>query len=280
MDEAKMKGATMATVVRSWHGVGCVIAVILTAALALGGCATRVKVAASDPALAAGLAAVPVIAVGGVAVAPQVGGVLADDDAEAAAAAFHRAFLDARPDLEVWPLPRVQALAGRESLTDLMAEYGRLGRLRPDQLRPLAEPLGACRLLAVARLTADEVRSLSPQGQRPAAAAGSGAADDQGGLALTTVSTERRVTVTLEIFDLLRGSSLWQAEASARKRDRYSYEDRLRRDPGGYIQQRLAAATEPATLERRGEYLQLPDLVDLLEQALAAMMRRLPAAKG
>jgi hypothetical protein len=251
--------------------LGATAMMVAAALLLLGGCATRVKVLDHDPDAGRLLAASPLVAIGGVTVAPGMGGVLAPADAEDAAAALYRAFLSARPELAVWPLPRLQQPPGGDVLAVLAEEYGRLGRLRPDQVRALGDLLAGCRFLALGRLVDDDVRSRIASAEAPPPATGSGT---DGSLA-TTVSTERRTTVTLELFDLATGGSLWLGRAEARDRQRYRYEDRLQRDPVGYLQQHLESAAEPPVLQRRGEYLELPDLVVLMEQAFAAVLERL-----
>jgi hypothetical protein len=242
--------------------------------LGLGGCATRVQVAAQDPELAGLLAERPLIALGGVTVAPMVGGILAPADERDAADAMHRAFLTGRPDLVPWPPAVVADQLGEERWRDLRGEYGHLGRLRPDQLVPLLDWLVDCRFLAIARLTDDAIRS------RTLDPAGPADEDEHRSPWWMSVNTERSVTVTLELFDLTLGRSVWQAEARARDAMRYEYEDRLRRDPNRYLQERLAAADGPDVLDRRGEFLRLPDLVDLIEQALGGLVVRLPQTAG
>ena len=249
---------------------------LLAACLVWCGCSTRVKVMDAAPDFAADLAASRLVALGGVTVAPTVGGALAPADELDAAEAFYRAFLGSRPDLIPWPVELVGEQVGAASLQALVGEYGRLGRLRPDQVQPLLAELDGCRFLALARLTEDaiESRSLSRDGFDPVR--GDPEAEQTSPWSMT-VSTERTVKVTLEIFDLRSGRSVWRAQASARDLERYQYEDRLRRDPNRYLQERLAAGDGPAYLDRRGEYLKLPDLIDLIEQALAGLVLRLPA---
>lgn len=247
--------------------------VLLVSLALLAGCSTRVKVINTDPEFARRLAAADIVALGGVTVAPMIGAELAPADAFAAAEALFRAFLSGRPDLAAWPAPTVGEKLGDDVLSVLLAEYGRLGRLRVDQLLPLAEPLHGCRFLALARLTDDAIRSqvLDQDGfdpNRPTA--------EHPRPLTQSVTTERAVTVTLEIFDLASGRSVWQGEARARERERYRYQDRLQREPSAYLQERLAAADSPRYLPRQGEFLQMPDLIDLLEQALSGLVQRLP----
>lgn len=256
--------------------VGAAVMIVAALLLLLGGCATRVEVLDRDPDAGRLLGASPLVAVGGVTVAPAVGGVLALDDAEDAATALYRAFLSARPELAVWPRPRLRQPPGGAVLEVLLEEYGRLGRLRPDQVRPLGDLLAGCRFLALGRLVDDDVQSRAAAAESPPPAFESGT---DGSLA-TTVSTERRTTVTLELFDLATGGSLWLGRAEARDRQRYRYEDRLQRDPVAYLQQRLESAEGPVLLQRRGEYLELPDLVALMEQAFTAVLERLPVDGG
>jgi hypothetical protein len=284
LHEFQLQGMTMATATNpAINRVSIAViwpAAFLAAAFGLLGCSTRVKVLQNDPALAEQLAAEPVIAIAGVTVCPTVGGILAPDDALAAAVAMQRAFSDIRPDLVTWLPTAFQIDRYQDHLAKLMHEYGKLGRLRPDQVAAPAASPGDHDMLVLARLVQDDIRSLSSQPQAPPPAAGSAASDETDLSWTTTVSTERRITITMEIFDARTGDSLWKAKSEARARETYHYEDRLHTDPEGYLKERLAAAPSPIYLQRRGEYLKLPDLVDLIGQAVSVMVQRLPAAEG
>lgn len=258
-----------------------IVAVALAvAAVVLGaGCATRVKVQQADPALARLLAEQPLVALGGVAVAPTLGATFAPQDAQDAEDALLRAFLAGRPELVAWPAGVVADRVGHDVLQALADEYGRVGRLRPDQMVGLQGSLAGGRLLALARLTNDQLRSRTV-GQDGFDPARTSSADDHRSPWAMSVTTERTATVTLELFDLATGRSVWCGEATARDQERYQYEDPLQRDPDRYLQESLAATGEPAHLDRRGTYLKLPDLVALIEQALLGLVQRLPDTSG
>jgi hypothetical protein len=245
-------------------------------ALALAGCATRVKMADKDldPRFTADFATTMGVALAGVTVAPPVGAILAPADAADAEEALYRAFLGGRPDLQTWSVPTVTDLAGQETIAALQDQYGRFGRLRADHLQPLATALEGNRYLAVARLLADEISSssLKTDPQDPEARI-EGRAEHEN-VWETTVTTERAVTVSLEIFDLARGLSVWRAEARSRGRMRYEYE--APSTGAADLQERLASAAEVRYLEREGGALKVPDLVQLMETALGELVGRLP----
>ena len=240
------------------------------------GCATKVELADTDPSFADGLAAAGIVGLGDVTVAPQVGGVLAPDDAVDAGEAFYRAFLGNRPDLVIWPRPTVVLHAGEAPLAELAAQYGRYGRLRADHLETLAAPLEDCRYLALARLTEDVTRSHSQRQDTMNPEARVDGVPEHDSAWSNTVTTERTIKITMEIFDLATRTSVWKAEAESSDRQRYAYEEVLERDGTTYLKDRLAADGDAAVIPRRGQSLDSPDLIDLMEQALGELVQRLP----
>jgi hypothetical protein len=254
----------------SYRSTLAVLALIVMAA----GCATKVETAATDPDFAAGLAAHPRVALGGVVAADLLQRQLAPADREDADLAMYRAFLGSRPDLTVWPPEAVDGRLAPGQIDSLRAEYAIHGRLRPERVVALSDPLDGARYLMLARITADQIRSIVPTPEtNPSHVAGdqerSGEHWDSG------VSTERRVTIELHVYDLESGTLAWQADAQSRARQLYAYEDQLATD-GTYVRDRLADADQAPTLSRDGEFLQTPDLIDLLEEALSETVQRLP----
>ncbi|MEZ4386240.1 MAG: hypothetical protein R3D98_01430 [Candidatus Krumholzibacteriia bacterium] len=252
------------------------LALLAAALISCGGCATRVNLAATAPSFADDLAAHPQFALGGVVVGATVGGRLAPADADDADQALYRAFLGERPDLVVWPTPAVDGRLAPGQLDSLRHEYAALGRLRPDQVQPLAAGLEGMRFLVLVRITADQIRSIMPaeptrHDQRPGAEGVPENSEAWG----QPVRTERQVALTLQVFDLADGAMVWEAAAESRDRRHYAYADPLS-DQDTYVRDRLAGADDPPTVSREGVYLQTPDLVALLEQALAEAVQRLP----
>jgi hypothetical protein len=256
------------------HGV-CSLA-IAAVVLALAGCATSVSLTEVDPTFGRQLAASPSLALGGVVVGAALEARLAPEDTEAADDALYRAFLTQRPDLTVWPRPSIEGRLEPGQLDSLRHDHATVGRLRPEQLQALAAGLGEVRFLALARLDADQVRTVTPAGGvRGRDVPGAEGVPEDSENWGAPVSTERRVALTLQVFDVVDGAMVWEAAAEARARQRYAYRDAMSED-ATYVRDRLQEdAGEPA-LSREGMYLQTPDLVELLEQALASAVARLP----
>ncbi len=258
-------------------------AVLVLLTLLVAGCSTRVRTTGeASPGLADDLAGGVRVALGGVVVAPQLGATLAPADRQDAEAALYRAVLTARPDLQVWPVPAVVGATDPDALAALRASYAERGVPAPTLVAAVAADLGQPGYLALARLLDDQVRSHAQRqdAQNPEARA-EGLPEHDSAWA-TTVSVEREITIELTLVDLGTGQIAWQGSADARDRQRYAYEDPLGGDPVAWVKDRLAAAAaaEPRHLSRRGDSLQRPDLVALVEQGLTGLVERLPAPEA
>jgi len=245
-------------------------------ALVVAGCATRVTLSEVDPTFARELSASPHLALGGMVAGASLEARLAPDDAEAADDALYRAFITQRPDLKVWPRPAIDGRLEPGQLDSLRHDYATVGRLRPEQLQAAAPGLGDVRFLALVRLDADQVRTVAPvEGVRGRDVPGAEGVPEDGERWGTPVSTERRVALTLQVFDLVDGTMVWEAAAESRARQRYAYRDALSED-ATYVRDRLRDDAGPSELSREGVYLQTPDLIELLDSALASAVSRLP----
>lgn len=253
-------------------------ALILMSSL-LCGCATKVKLADTDPGFAAALSADPNLALGGVVVSEQVLGELAPDDAVMADEVVFRAFLQHRPDLTVWPREAVDGRLEPDQLEAVRGQATAAGPLPVEAVRAMGEVLQGSRYFVMTRITADQVRTVTegPTQDRDGFRPGAEGVPEDGGAWSNPVITERRLELSVDIYDLRDGRSVWQAEASSRARQHYEYEDALR-DDATYVKDRLAAEDDEPTLSRTGVYLKTPDLMDLLEQALTKVVQQLPVA--
>lgn len=252
------------------------LALLAMITLAAAGCATRVTLSEVDPTFARQLAASPQVALGGVVVGSSLEARLSAADADAADDALYRAFISQRPDLKVWPRPAIDGRLEPGQLDSLRHDYAAVGRLRPEPLRALAPGLGDVRFLALVRLDADQVRTVTPvEGVRGRDVPGAEGVPEDGERWGTPVSTERRVALTLQVFDLVDGAMVWEAAAESRARQRYAYRDALSED-ATYVRDRLREDPGPSELSREGVYLQTPDLIELLDQALSSAVARMP----
>jgi hypothetical protein len=256
--------------------------IIALTGLSLLGCSTKVHETTDAPGFAAALATTPVIGVAGVTVAPDVGGVLAPDDQDAADEALYGALLAGQPDpdagrttIDVWHPGTVTDLASVGALADLADAYARLGRLRSDDVQAMAASLSGCRFLAFGRLIDDEIGSNTHHQELSDPEARAEGQGEHRSAFDRLVTVERTATVTLELFDLESGASVWRGEARSRDRQQYEYADDTDRTSAAELQRRLAAPDEPVYLSRTGEALRTPDLIELMRRAFTELVERL-----
>lgn len=242
----------------------------------LAGCATKVELVATDPGFSARLAGAPLVALGGVSIAPMVAAKLTDADASDADEALYRAFLKQGRGLQIWPRGVVDGRLEPGALAALVDEYGRLGRLRPDQVVPLGPSFDDCRFFALARLTYDRTRTLAPERDTGDSDSHADGVPERGDNWNRSVLTQREIGVTLEVFDVETGASVWRADATSREQQRYEYENPLANGGTDYVRDRLQDSSKEDTLAREGTYLRSPDVVVLMEQAFGELARRLP----
>ena len=254
--------------------------ILIATSLALAACSTRVRDVEGAPDFHAQLAATPVVGIGAVTVAASMDGILAPADSLDAVEALYRSLLTAPVRLDIWHPTTISDLAGADSLHALTVEYARYGRLRPDQVQPLAAPLSGCSFLAFGRLTDDQIESNTQQGDAFNPEDRIEGTPERYSSWAAVVTVQRKVTVTLEIFDLTSGDSVWRGEAEAKDRQLYEYEDPSARTSQEYLHERLTSDDEPNYLSRGGDSLKAPDLIDLMQTAFTKLVGRLPAAES
>ncbi len=238
----------------------------------IAGCSVHVHAPPASEALVAALDRGSVVAFAGVTTDPAVG-VFTPPDAIAADDAALGGIASAYPTLTVWATPAVADVLGDPQLAALRDEYGRLGGLAIARVRALAAGLPGASLLALARLEADDVHTDTVvQDQANPEARVSGQPEHSTPWAMT-MSTERKIRVAMEIFDLQTGASLWRGQADVRDRIRYEYKPPSI-DPQA-IARRSAAASDSAIV-RTGEFLKRPDIVPMIGNACHDLTTRLP----
>lgn len=252
---------------------------LLVGSLFVVGCATKVDVAQTDPVLRSQLALRQPMALTGVTVHRALDGRLAPADADEADQALYRAFLQARPDLPVIPVPAVDGRLSPGLLDSLRQEAAGRGQARPVTVRTAGEELLDSSLMVSVQLVSDNTRTVLPserEVQQPEEDAG---ADIQTAGPVDwskSVLTERQIGVVMYLHDLRTGEMVWEARATTRDRQRYEYDDAMGDDTAVYVRDRLQQADQPETITRGGAALKVPDLIDLLEAALTELVARLP----
>lgn len=246
--------------------------------VALLGCSVRVHAPAASADVSAALHPGAAVALLGLTTSPTVGH-FSIEDATAADDAVFSGLLTGYPGLVLWSAPTVTDLVGDAQATSLRAEYGRLGGLAAARVAGLASSLQGATLLAIARLESDEVHTstvIQDQANPEARVAGQGEHESPWAM---TMATERKAKVSLELFDLQSGASLWRGHADARDRIRYAY-DQPNIDPKTIVAEanRPRAADEDSLIVRTGDVLMRPDIVGMIRKACRDLAARLPGA--
>ncbi len=254
---------------------------ILLLVLVAAGCAGRVQTlhegeGYSRAALRAGR-----IAVGGVVMAARLqddpdfvmpdgvprGDVLAQGDAWSSA--LYGGLLAASPQTVVWPFPVVSSALEDSSLVDALQAVARGAVLHASQLQRLAAPLESLDYLAVARIDGDE-QSLH-EGT-------AGAVDNQrardgrdlhGSPRDSALKTRRAVTVTLDVYDLAAGRSVWTATVTRHRDELYNFADEA-----GSGRPPVVPAGQPV-ITADGRPLPTADFTPVLQDACNALARSL-----
>jgi len=250
---------------------------IMTTLLLVAGCSTKVKLADEDPAFADAMMSAQELALGGVMAAPDLGVFDPVDQADADDALFG-AFLRQGGDLEVWPRGRVADQLSEEVLAGLVGQYTATGRFNYLEVQKLEPSLAPCRYLAFARLTEDVISSDTNTGELRDQEARAAGVPEHGDTWNSMVTTTRKIKVTLEIFDLTTGFSVWSAEA--RTSDRQSYDYEAPAAGADMIQERLADTSDDQVIQRHGGALRGADLIGLMAKAFGELVQRLPVAPG
>jgi len=263
-----------------------VLALILLAALAAAGCAGKVETIHTSAGFAPADLAADRLGLGGV----VLGARLASDPAaatpedvpaadpfaqsEAWAPVLYRQLLVRARDVTVWPWPSVRDACGDSALAPVLATFGRAGVLRPEQLAALGADLDGLRYLAFARVDADD---LSLEDMRSGSVANPQVRDNRDPHASNlsaAVKTRRTVTVTLDVYDLAQGVSVWTTTARRHRDELFDYEKAGAKPRTGVVPE-----GEPViTADRRS--LPAPPFAEVFEDACGALAERLLAPES
>ena len=192
---------------------------------------------------------------------------------------LYGAMLTGRADLEIWAWPAVRDNIPADAITALQRAYAEGRLLPPARFTQLATDLPDITYLVLARLDRNEVEI----GSNVPGSTGSQVTDDSrdphgvNDALIRTVKTRRRVTVTLDVYDLRTGLSVWSGQAEREKTELYS--------PGPKDKSEDLVVT-PATEEGgtpeitvKGASLAMPELADVLSDACTALVGMLFAVE-
>lgn len=261
---------------------------VLFAAL-LAACAGRVETVHTSPGFARADLAAGRLGVGGVVLASRLAldpalaapaGVPAGDvlaQADVLAGQLYGPLLAAGPGVPVWPWPAVREACGDSLLAGVLGAFARGSVLRPAQLAPLADALDQVRYLALARVEKDEITlhegveaAVRKQRARDGRDVHAGSLDP-------ALKTRRKLTVTLDVYDLAAGRSVWTATAERHRDQLYDFS-------GSAAGERPSVVpTGEPVITADGRPLPTADFATVLGEACDALARRLlapPAPDG
>ncbi len=205
---------------------------------------------------------------------PAPDGVPLDDvlaQAEAWAPVLYGPLLAAGPDVTVWPWPAVRDACGDSALVQVLTAFARGGVLLPAQLGPLAAALDEVRYLALARVEQDETTlHESAEGVMENQRTKDGR-DVHGSPRDPALKTRRKLTVTLDVYDLAEGRSVWTTTAERHRDELYNFtaQDGQDRPP-------VVPDGEPV-ITADGRPLPTAEFTQVLDDACQALAQRLLA---
>lgn len=182
-------------------------------------------------------------------------------------------FLALAPPVQVWPWPQIAGRVDSLALAVAHATIARGGVLRREQLEELAAGLPEVRFLAFARLDRNEVSLHNSTEQAARASWERDQVDGETQVRDRSVTTRRQVTVTLDLYDLQEGRSVWTATASRDAKELYNFEDATETAATGEL------AENPA-VRVKGTPRQGPPLEGVLEQVCGKLVERLVAKES
>ncbi len=191
---------------------------------------------------------------------------------DAWAPSLYGALLSGRTGLEVWSWPAVRDNVPADEITALQLAYAAGETLPPAQFSRLAADLPGITYLVLARLDRNEVEI----GSNAPGSLGSQVVDDSRdphGVTdsmARTIKTRRTVVVSLDVYDLRTGRSVWSGHTDRKKTELYSPEDR---DEGAELvvtpSEEEGGAPE---IRVKGASLAMPELEELLADACVGLV--------
>jgi len=233
-------------------------------AVSVWGCGGGVKDVAGDPtldpaALSAGRIIIAGIGVRPDGVDPEIRDRCGDE--------LFAAMLAGRPDIEVWPQAVLADAVGDSFRAALLERIRFTNNLPAETLAEIAAATPSTRFLAVGRIDADELDRSSGDTAREARAREEGGFSNA--MAVET-KLKRQVTVTLQLFDLETGKTVWSGTAERSRTTSHSFVE------DGGREYSTGVSRLPGDRERSGQDYE-PDLAELAGRAFADLVERLPA---
>lgn len=186
---------------------------------------------------------------------------------DAWAAHLYGPLLTARGGQDVWAWSALRDNIPADTITAVQAAYAAGKALPPQLVRPLAADLPEITYLVLARIDRNDIEigantpavlgnQLANQSRDPHA---------KTDLMTRTVKTRRTVTVTMDVWDLRRGRSVWSSTVTRNKTELYGAGDEDAEQ--SLVVTPPAADGTPPEIRIKGASLTMPELDALLDEA-------------
>lgn len=261
--------------------MGMTMRAVLAAVLLLAaGCAGKVETIHTDAAFSPADLQEEIVVLGGFVASSRLAsdpaqempsGLAAADyfaQSEAWSPLLYGQFLAGAPTVQVWPWDQLVGRVDSLTVAAAHATVARGGMLQQAQLAQLAAGLPEARYLAVARLDRNEVSLHNSTEQAARTSWERDGVDGEREALDRSVTTRRRIAVTLDLYDLREGRSVWTATANREAKELYNYAEPEQEEATGEL------ADNPA-VRVKGTPKQGPPLESLLDAACRKLVEQL-----
>ena len=180
-----------------------------------------------------------------------------------------------RSDLIVWPWPAVRDNLPADGITALQEAYARGSVLPAGLVTALAADLPEVTYLVLARIDRNEIEIGENMPTATGVQPNSDGREpyDATSQMTRTIKTRRTVAVTLDVFELSSGRSVWTGTAERNQTDLYSSNEKSGGDD--LVVTPATEAGAPPEIRVKGASLDMPDLDGVLAEACAALVGNL-----
>ncbi|MCP4572166.1 MAG: hypothetical protein GY838_07400 [bacterium] len=195
------------------------------------------------------------------------------DQSDAWAPLLYGQFLAGAPQVQVWPWDQLAGRSDSATVALVQASVARGGVLRRDQLDQLAADLPEARFLAVARLDRNEVSLHESTEHAERTSWERDGLDGETQVRDRSLVTRRLVEVTLDVYDLAEGRSVWTATATRDAKELYNFAEAEETAVAGDMAENTAVRV-------KGTPRQGPPLEGLLEKACGQLVEQIVGGKA
>ena len=184
--------------------------------------------------------------------------------------------LAGREGLGVWAWSALRDNIPADAITAVQTAYARGGVLPPEMFAPVAKDLPEVTYLVLARINRNDIRIGA---NTPPSVLGNQVANEsrdphaETDLMTRSVKTLRTIGLTMDVYDLRNGRSVWSGTVERQKAELYSADDQ-----DGEAELVVTPASEEGAspdIAVKGASLPMPELNDVLAEACGALVAEL-----